>query len=387
MAATAPSALIELIYRSVVSDGEGARADLAASLGKVFSAESCGLYVTDKASGACTVLATSENFSATSAAAYEDYYHHVDEWSQRAASSTVGRPFLSQDLMAEREARNTEIYCDYARPIGVFHIVGAVVPTPTHLIGLGIHRPEKAKAFTEVDRSLMAELVPHLVQAVDLAAKFGQLRVPATQETCERVLARLSLAALDAVGLGLVLLDDAGFVRHLTPQAERFIQRQSGLRLHHRRLEIANPVAQARFATLLDGVLRKNLAGGLVPLARELERTRAPALQVCPLPPDLVSEIEEPMALVLLGGSNEREIPLPMLMDLFGFTRSEAMLVQGLVEGQTLQAYSAEIGIGLETARTHLKRIYAKTGYDRQADLVRAVISHPLLGLSSCFSE
>jgi DNA-binding CsgD family transcriptional regulator len=45
-----------------------------------------------------------------------------------------------------------------------------------------------------------------------------------------------------------------------------------------------------------------------------------------------------------------------------------------LVAGRTLAQTSRRLGIRPETARTHLKRVFSKTGVSRQAELVRLLL-------------
>jgi len=62
------------------------------------------------------------------------------------------------------------------------------------------------------------------------------------------------------------------------------------------------------------------------------------------------------------------------LRELFGLSTTEARLALRLAEGRTLAEAAVEIPITLESARTYSKRIFAKTGTARQADLVRVLL-------------
>lgn len=60
-----------------------------------------------------------------------------------------------------------------------------------------------------------------------------------------------------------------------------------------------------------------------------------------------------------------------VLKALYGLTRKETRLVNGLLGGQSLEEYCDANFITANTVRTHLKSIYRKTGTNRQAELVR----------------
>ncbi|WP_447725963.1 helix-turn-helix transcriptional regulator [Sphingomonas koreensis] len=57
----------------------------------------------------------------------------------------------------------------------------------------------------------------------------------------------------------------------------------------------------------------------------------------------------------------------------FGLTSAEHRLLKLLFEGMSLAGAALSLGIARTTARTHLQRIFDKTGSRRQSDLVRCV--------------
>ena len=68
-----------------------------------------------------------------------------------------------------------------------------------------------------------------------------------------------------------------------------------------------------------------------------------------------------------------------MLSAMLGLTHAEARLCALLVGGLRLEQAAAQLGIAHETARTHLKAAFRKTGARSQTDLVRLVLQRPLL--------
>ena len=59
----------------------------------------------------------------------------------------------------------------------------------------------------------------------------------------------------------------------------------------------------------------------------------------------------------------------------FGLTPAEARLALHLVAGETLRSAEAKLSMTYETARTHLKSIFQKTGTCRQAELVVVIVT------------
>ncbi|HEY0881022.1 MAG TPA: helix-turn-helix transcriptional regulator [Archangium sp.] len=62
------------------------------------------------------------------------------------------------------------------------------------------------------------------------------------------------------------------------------------------------------------------------------------------------------------------------LQSRFGLTRAEARVVKLLAEGRSMKRIAEELGVSLETTRTHAKRAMQKTDTHRQAELVSLVL-------------
>jgi DNA-binding CsgD family transcriptional regulator len=76
-------------------------------------------------------------------------------------------------------------------------------------------------------------------------------------------------------------------------------------------------------------------------------------------------------AVILVDDAQARRAPSEIaLVRAFGLTPSEAALALSLAQGRSLAEHARQRRISVHTARTHLARIYAKTGTRRQAELV-----------------
>jgi DNA-binding CsgD family transcriptional regulator len=61
---------------------------------------------------------------------------------------------------------------------------------------------------------------------------------------------------------------------------------------------------------------------------------------------------------------------------IFGLTKAEARLTLAITNGMTATEYSSEHGISINTAYSQIKAILAKTGTQRQAELIKLVLEH-----------
>ena len=78
----------------------------------------------------------------------------------------------------------------------------------------------------------------------------------------------------------------------------------------------------------------------------------------------------------------EAPSPLEVIARTFKLTPSELRVLLGIVEVGGVPETAEALGIAETTVKTHLRRLYAKTGTGRQAELVKLVagFSNPLVG-------
>ena len=91
---------------------------------------------------------------------------------------------------------------------------------------------------------------------------------------------------------------------------------------------------------------------------------------------------------VVLKGTDDRDLaawvlplgstspfPAELFVRHYGVTPAECRLLMALVQGMTLKDAADTLGIAHATAKSHLARLFQKTGSERQADLVRLAMT------------
>lgn len=72
-----------------------------------------------------------------------------------------------------------------------------------------------------------------------------------------------------------------------------------------------------------------------------------------------------------------------LLRDAYRMTEREASIALKIASGRAVDATAAELGISINTMRTHLKRIYDKTQVAGQTELVNRILASPIGWLAS----
>lgn len=101
-------------------------------------------------------------------------------------------------------------------------------------------------------------------------------------------------------------------------------------------------------------------------------------LQFAPLaarPPDSAGAEGPLVAVFVIDPASATDPSAEQLRQQFGLTPAEAGVACEVVKGFGLVECASRIGISQATARTHLHRVFEKTGTKRQAELVRKVLA------------
>ncbi len=170
---------------------------------------------------------------------------------------------------------------------------------------------------------------------------------------------------------GVIVVDSQLKAIWTNHAAEVILRRKDGL-AH------ANPAGPARLRNSLRAAVQTANGGMLPGAVLSIPRpsgSRCLTLLIAPLPPHHLSSFGRPAAVVLVGDPELKGEPNPdALRKLFELTRAEASLAVALMEGKTVEDHALETSVSMNTARTHLKRIFLKTSTTRQSDLVRLLL-------------
>jgi DNA-binding CsgD family transcriptional regulator len=179
--------------------------------------------------------------------------------------------------------------------------------------------------------------------------------------------------ALNQLNAGLFLLANDGRIVFANRTAQAFLGQDDGITSRGGKLMAARQADYGRFS---DFIARAT--GTHVVLAIRIERDagrRPLQAWAVPLPRQprnsLIQNSLSDLMLVVIDPELSAAPPIDALRTLYGLTDAEARLTCGLLEGIRLEDYAERAGISMNTARTHLKSVFAKTETDRQAELVR----------------
>jgi DNA-binding CsgD family transcriptional regulator len=221
--------------------------------------------------------------------------------------------------------------------------------------------------FGAAEERLLRALMPHLQRAVQLHRRL------AAAELTSRSLAE----SMDRLPYGVILLDERGQVLLANWFARGRLAACDGLTEERGTLGASmrseSSALRRLVADALDVAAGRRPAGGVLRLSRP-SGARPLSLLVAPFKRAAAGPFGDPQpaAVVFVSDPDARiDAPADMLARLHGLSPAEANVAAEVLEGGSLSDVAERLGITRNTANTHLKRVFEKTGTRRQSDLVR----------------
>jgi len=222
-------------------------------------------------------------------------------------------------------------------------------------------------------RHVLATLAPHLSRALQIQQRLAQTDA--------------LLHAYRQMGnfapFPMLILDNAGAVYMSNRRIEELLpgdglsMGRSGLRAT---LERENQHLQQAIRSVVAGtnMVPAQLQGTDLSISRSCGK-RPYRLTIAPLSPAQEAAGRRPAAVVVVF---DPEVELPLQTErmraLFGFTRAEAQVAIGIVQGKALDCIAASHGTSVATTRNLLKRVFVKAGVNRQSELAMVMLNSPL---------
>jgi DNA-binding CsgD family transcriptional regulator len=224
----------------------------------------------------------------------------------------------------------------------------------------------------EADIALARFLMPQLQRAVALRQRLQKVDM----------LASAALSALDILRHAILLLDQNGRVLHANVTGETMLREADVLGARHGVLFGATQSLTNRLHAVLAraaGLGGPPARAGVLRLWRRHAGDETLALLAMPFRQEACwSQFQRPSILVrVTDPASGPAPPAEQLIELFGLTGAEAALAADLLAGHELRRIAEIRGRSLNTVRTHLGKLMAKTNVNRQSDLMRLLAGLP----------
>ncbi len=303
--------------------------------------------------------------------AYNDGLSAMNPWMDSLAFYAEGAVVFGEDIVSSRDIVRTEFYRSYLEPQALLHhLCGVIAQDGTDAQFISLLRPPEAAAFDEQDKAALSRLLPHLRRSIKVRDEIVRDRL--ARESLSELMDRLPVAFLlvgsnahvalkNRVAREMIARGDGLFVGAGGYLATAFAKHTTHLRQLIAMVADAAPDGEDPDAgqnfVIPRGFDRLPLIGVAYPVHRSClasERVSDPAVALLVKDPEI-----------------ERLDGLSDYASAYALTNAETRLIGLLTQGHGLFEAAHELGITKNTARTHMRNIYAKIGIRRQTHLIR----------------
>ena len=301
---------------------------------------------------------------------FRDEWHLRDERNRGLPYARSKGIFTDQDFASREELASSDYYRGFLARFDINWSAGISFANNDDEWCLVIERGDKQGFFSTREQNELVRLRPHLNRAALLSSNLSFANATGM------------IDAYQSLGCPSFLLDRSGRVIRANVAAEKLIgdgfnlaQGVLGCTLADDNRDLAGLVARlCRSPGIAD-------AEALPPVVVR-RPTKHPLIVEGIRVKGMASAVFSPAKAILLVSDTERpsvDPSMDLLRKTFGLTQTEALLVSHLAREVPLPLVAELLGISFETARSHLKHIFAKTETNRQSDLLRLVGRlHPL---------
>jgi len=300
-------------------------------------------------------------------AKYRDQYAALNPERDRIGHLPLYQPYTNSDLFGWTNFTKSAYHNEYRVPQDFGDSLNLLLDrTANRSVSLSLFRPAKDPLYGTDDLRILKRLAPHLQRSAKIAGLLAQ--GSRHSDTLTEVLEHLKL--------GVVALDRDLRIVHINSAAQGWSQEH---------LFFTQPDGSMGFANAQDaGWLRRQLRGLDSAERRRLFQTASgkPAVLTtwllgdAAVTPQIFRAMRSAACLLVIQAADD-ETPggCDLFAIAFGLTPGEQRVMRSLMAGQTLNQSAQHLGLTLSTVKTHLHRIFLKTGANRQSELMRKAVS------------
>jgi len=286
-----------------------------------------------------------------------------------ASLKAVGEVNTQAMLFDQAEFLETRYYRECLSRFGYRDLIGFIgLKSGSRVAFLHAGRYDHQPSYGEREIGRMRLLVPHICRALKISDALD-LRT---------ITSAMLESTLNTLAAGVFLLDGQGRVVYTNTAGERLLRRSQALHVVQGRLRAREPGAQQALERTLESLASD---GETISTTIALGNGADPGFVASILPIDRGQRrgVFAPFAAAAAMFVQDPEVaplmPGEAFAKLYGLTAGELRVLLAMAPGLGLTEAADMLGIGESTARTHLQRIFAKTGTSKQVELTRLLMS------------
>jgi len=305
-------------------------------------------------------------------------FGYEPEFLEKLGKNYAHTPMAAADIVSDvghvsalsmddpQELLESRFYREVLKPYGLQDIIWfPALRTGRRMASMHASRTKQAPHYQQLDIGLFKLLSPHVCRALTIsdALDIRALRSEALEKT------------LDMLAVGVFLTARDGRVVYMNEVAERQTKTGNSIRIVNNRISPTDAAARAALSKAIDEASRDDtdLSGhslaipdiggtGYIATLLPVDRGQRGGI-LAPFAASVAVFMKDPAEAPMLPGE--------AFARLHKLTGGELRVLMALAQGLGAKEAADMLGISEPTVRSHLQRIFSKTGTPRQADLMR----------------
>lgn len=287
----------------------------------------------------------------------------------------IGLPFnlaMAAEMLGDADVWNGPFNTEWAVPAGVRDAASAVVlRSARRLASVSLATGVDREPVTPAELEIVGLLAPHVRRALTISDLIDMKSLAV--DTFERM--------LDAIQFGVLVVDGRCRVRHANQAASAMLS--AGSPLATRGGKVMVPGSVGATTVLHEAISRvasdeASLAGTGAGLPLRFGDGRPAIGHVLPLRKRAIRHglgTASIAAIFIATPTDGQQAPIEALAGLYGLTEAESRVLKQFAAGKNRGEVAASLAVADSTVKTHLERIFSKTGTSTQSELARLLTS------------
>lgn len=282
----------------------------------------------------------------------------------------LDEPFTGEGALGRTSYLKTRFYNEIIAPGGYYDAALAVLAKSVNRFG-SLSVPSNGP-ITETTLERLRELTPHVRRALSI----GDLLDARSLET------GMLSATFDLLTIGIILVDEKGRIVHANAVGFRLLDERSAIRRDGDYLSCKDPKTANELRQAIQHASNGSAANfPRSGIALPIGQTEGSDLAAWILPLDgglrnqLATSFAAAAAVFLRQLGDVSPFPGELFVKRYGVSPAECRVLMMLTQGMTVREAAVALGISEPTAKTHLQKLFQRTGTDRQSDLMRLAVS------------
>lgn len=300
---------------------------------------------------------------------YFQRYISLDPHNAGYLTANILEPFAATDFVPFSQLEHTAFYQEWVRPQSWIDCIGVVLDRSMFGLSMfGVFRHERDGFVDSATRDRMRLLLPHIRRATLIGRTFE--RQSAEADTLADT--------LDAIRAAVFVVDAAGRIVHANKSGHEMAER-GPVRIVRGHIMCCRADEDNAMRKLLAMAVNGDQALGTQGISLYLctdagEQYVAHVLSLCSGRRRKAGATYGAAATVFIRrASVDMQSAGNIIRQAFKLTPTELRVLLGIVEIGGVPEVASALGVAEATVKTHLGRVFEKTGTARQADLVKVV--------------